>query len=385
MTAIRQIVPEDIPAIARLVEDAGFPVRSEAGWRWVLFGNPQQNDVPPGLVAERGGRLVAMIGLQARDFVADGTPIQAVCGHTFISGKEGRGAGFALARRALKLHGSTAIYSLNNNAIAGTFHKKIGLEAWLGAPGRVRMEWPVQPLSMVTGQILTCLARRESIYDWLSERELFASVSVLPNDIPGAADGIIRLHPEQDAHARLIDEFGKAVSTASMAAPARTAAVYDWQMSDPDAPGRSILLGLIDNSMIDGLIQLVVTKPNSFEPPELEISDMVVRPGLDPVAIVPRLVRTARKLAHRARLARVRLPFSARFEDICFRQTGVRVKRRYAYDPSHASFSDKSDPLATSWVPTGMEGDMFFALRIAPEQPARFTGRRQKYLKNAKT
>lgn len=373
MTAIRPITPEDIPAVTRLVGEAGFPARSEEGWQWVLFGNPEQDGIPPGLAAERGGRLVAMIGLQTRRFMASGKPVNAVCGHTFISGADGRGAGFALARRALRQYGSTAIYSLNNNAIAGTFHKKIGLKAWLGAAGRVRMEWPVRPISMMAGHILTRLARHDAIYEWLSEKELFTGTPLIPDIIPGDDEGIIRLRPHDALHARLIDDFGRAVCAEGIAAPIRSAMTYDWQMRDPDAPGRTTLLGLVAHDGLDALIQLVVTKPNSFEPPELEISDMAVRPGLDQAGIVPRLVRIARKIADNANLARVRLPYSSRFEPACYRQTGFRVKRHCAHDPAHAAFNDETGSLATGWAPTGIEGDMFFALRIAPERQGRFS------------
>lgn len=366
MISIRTVRPADVGAIAKLVKDAGFPVRSAEGWHWALFENPGQDDIPAGLVAERRGHLVALIGLQARHFHVNGRALTAICGHTFISGPDGRGAGFALARRALQSHGGAAIYTLNNNAVAGDFHKRIGLSAWLGKRGRERIEWPVHSVTMAAGHVMTRLARDEFVYDWLSKREMFGGAPIsLEHALPGRGK-VLALNPGRKGDGGLIEDFNRAVRMGSRAVPDRSASIYAYQMSDPDAPGRIALLGIEGSDGLDGLVQLAITKPNTFEPAELEIIDLAVRPGIDPALILPSLINAARQVARKARLSRVKLPFSARFEDVCYSGTGLRFVRQSNYDPAHAVFEPEAAALQQDWAPSGFAGDLFFALRVPP-------------------
>lgn len=367
MISIRTIRREDVKAVSRLAAEVGFPNRSAEGWHWALFGNPDQSDIPPGLVAERKGHIVSMIGLQARHFLVHGKPANAVCGHTFISGPDGRGAGFALSRRALQsFGGGIAIYTLNNNELAGDFHKRIGLTAWLGRAGRKRIEWPVHSVTMAAGHALTRLTRNEDVHDWLSKRELFARAPRNLTPFLPKGGSVMTLDPNDTDDAWLIEDFSAAASLGRRAVPARSARTYAYQMADPDAPGRIALLGLKDGDSLNGLIQLAITKPNAFEPAHLEVIDMEVRPDTDSALIVPVLVRAAKSVARRARLSRLRLPFSARFDEACYVGTGLRFTRTANYDPAHAAFGEGAEALEEYWQPSGYEGDMFFALRNPP-------------------
>ncbi|MEE2878964.1 MAG: hypothetical protein VX593_08165 [Pseudomonadota bacterium] len=366
MISIRTIRPGDVNAVAKLVKDAGFPVRSAEGWKWAFFDNPDQGDIPAGLVAERRGRLVAVIGLQARQFTAHGRDLTAICGHTFISGIDGRGAGFALARRALQSHGGAAIYTLNNNALAGDFHKRIGLSAWLGPRGRERIEWPIHSVTMAAGHVMTRLARNEDIYDWLSKRELFrGGPSTLEKALPMRGK-VLALNPVRQGDAGLIDDLNAACRMGYRAVPNRAASVYGYQMADPDAPGRIALLGLEGRNGLDGMIQLAITKPNAYEPAELEVIDLAVRPSMDPAIAVPMLINASKSVARNARLSRLKMPFSARFESVCYAGTGLRFARTMPYDLAHAAFLPEGAALQQDWSPSGFAGDLFFALRVPP-------------------
>ena len=369
MNSIRPFRPDDVPAIAQLIAQAGFPQRSHEGLHWAFFGNPQQGDIPAGLLSERGGKPVAMIGLQARDFMANRQRVKAVGGHTFISSPEGRGAGFVLARKALKLPGIPAIYSLNNNAIAGRFHKKIGLTAWLGEAGRKRMEWPVKPITMATGIALSRLARKEKLYDRLSRREIFKARFDRLDQHSLSQPLTQFLFPHTPHHGALIDEFGQQFANGAEFAPVRTADIYAYQMADPDAPGRIALIGLSEGQSLHALMQIAITKPNTFEPAELEIIDLETAPGRDPAPLVQTLIREAKSLARQAGLSRVRLPLAARFPENAFNDTGLKLARSYSYDPAHAWFPNEDSPMAKNWTPTGFEGDFFFALRLSKPMP----------------
>ncbi|WP_084397825.1 GNAT family N-acetyltransferase [Henriciella aquimarina] len=366
MITIRTLKPEDMKGLMSLVAEAGFPARSAEGWRWALFGNPDQGEIAPGLVAERDRRMLAVIGLQTRSFMVNGKPERAINGHTFIASHDGRGAGFALARRALATEGISAVYSLNNNAMAGRLHKKLGLTAWLGQGGRARLEWPVHSVTMAAGVALTRAARKEAIYDWFARREWFARAPRSLERFLPASGPVCALHPDEASDAERLNEFNETASHAHRAAPVRRADVYAWQMADPDAPGRIALLGLPGRNGLDGLMQLAITKPNTFEPADLEIIDLDVRPGADQARVVPELIKAALAVTRRARLSRLRLPFSDRFEPICFQGTGLRFTRMQSHDIAHAAFADPDGTLARYWVPTGFEGDLFFALRLVP-------------------
>lgn len=368
MAEYRELVPEDIPGIVRLVRETGFPERSEKGWHWALFENPEQGDLPAGYAAEKDGQLVAMIGLQARKFHYGKSEVAAASGHTFISNAKGRGAGFALAKRALDPTKYAAIYSLNNNELAGRFHKRVGLEAWLGSSARKRMEWPVHSMTMAAGLVLSRLGRSEKMYQRLSAIEWFQAGA---RDVPKSAKpfgNVIGLDPANAHDADLIDAFDARIALAHHVSPVRKASTYAYQMSDPDAPRRSGLFGLVTEDGLEGLMQVIITKPNAFEPAELQIIDLDHLPGRDGARIVPLLINAARHVASKLRLSRVRLPYSDRFEPICFEGTGARFERRASYDTAHGRFAKGVEQLRNHWVPTGFEGDFYFALRVLPER-----------------
>ena len=372
MTDIRTITPGDLPGVMDLVAKVDFPWRSHAGWHWALFENPQQGDIPVGFVAESEGRVVAMVGLQARDFRQDGQLVKAATGHTFIAGPEGRGSGAKLAMRAITCPGLAAAYSLNNNATSAGLYKKLGMKAWLGDRARNRIEWPVRPAAMGMGLTFSRMARSNRVYDALSAREWFA-VKQMPlaehaRELLKAGDW---LDPSAPGHAREINSFDADLHTSRPALPVRSAAFYDYLLSDPDAPGRSVLLAAREGPKIAGLMLVVLSKPNAFEPAGLDIIDLELAPGVPHAATVAQLIRSARKIARAAGAARLRLPFSDRFSAPDLKGTGLRLHRRFSYDPAHASFAYQEGAFARNWVPTGYEGDFHFALRVAPQRAPR--------------
>ncbi|MGB3624196.1 MAG: GNAT family N-acetyltransferase [Henriciella sp.] len=368
MTDHRELRPGDIPEIVAHVREAGFPQRSEAGWRWALFDNPEQDGLPAGHGAFKDGRLVSMLGLQTRRFHFGGSTIVAASGHTFISSEPSRGAGLILARKVLADERYAAIYTLNNNARSSRFYERLGLSPWLGPHARKWMEWPVHSVTRAAGLALSRLARHDGLYKQLSGREWFQSGPRALGRMPGMSGPVVRLTPSRAEDAKLIDAFDRAVHSAHSIAPVRTADVYAYQMNDPDAPGRTALFGLMREDRLEGLMQVVMSKPNAFEPTELQIIDLKHLPGCDGALIIPPLVQAARQLARRHRLSRVRLPLSDRFEPVCFEGTGLRYERAAKHDAAHAIFAKGVEQLERRWVPTGFEGDFFFALRILPER-----------------
>lgn len=368
MTEYRDLRPEDIPQITALVKAAGFPRRSEAGWHWAFFENPEQADLPAGYGAFRDGQLVSMIGLQARRFHFGRSSVLAASGHTFISSKSGKGAGFRLAKMALSDDRYAAIYTLNNNALASRLHKRLGLQPWLGAPARKMMEWPVHSVTFAAGRALSRIARNPNAYRRLTSREWFQSGPRALDRAVTLPPSVVRLDPSRGRDTELINRFDRALHTSHYVAPVRAAEVYAYQMNDPDAPGRAALFGFIENDSLAGLMQAVVAKPNAFEPAELQIIDLKHLPDRDGARIIPPLILTARSMAHRHRLSRIRLPLSDRFEPVCFQGTGLRYERALSYDAAHAKFARSMEQLQARWVPTGFEGDFFFALRTLPER-----------------
>lgn len=366
MISIRWLTQTDIPAITELVKRAGLPERSEAGWRWALFSNPQQGALPPGLVAERNGKLVSMIGLQARDFTVECRRTKAINGHTFISSPEGRGAGFSLARKALKIEGYEAVYSLNNNAGSSRFNESLGLSAWLGQRGRHQVIWPVQPAKSAIGAAMSRFARSEAGHALLARHEWFQhDIPPLEQFVPDGA-GLFLLDLRLTQHRQLVDAFGESVSLFKAAAPVRNADIYAHQAADPDAPGHTVLIGRKGTNGLEALAQVTLTKPSAFEPAELMITDLEVSPGTDAAQAIPDMINGIRQMARQARLSRVRLPFAGRFEPVCFAGTGAHVGRDLAYDPAYARFKRGATTLAGHWTPTGFEGDLSFALRTIP-------------------
>ena len=151
---IRPVTPADIPDIARLTVERGFPPRSETGWQWVLFNNPEQAHSPSGYVIESDGQVVAFLGGMGHRLHGTGTAGFVVAAHTFVSDFSSPGHGPRLIRHGFKHTEFDATYTLHNNALSAIIYKRFGLAAIWQAASKVHAESENTPGDASSGVFL---------------------------------------------------------------------------------------------------------------------------------------------------------------------------------------------------------------------------------------
>ena len=347
---IRDVRPEDIPDIARLVVRYGFPVRSVDGWRWVLFENPDQGDIPPGWVYEAEGRVAGFLGNFVMRYADGGEELAIATGHTMVSDLEGaqRSVGLKLVRHGVAQPGVGGFITLNNNAISGAVLRRAGGTPWLGAAGREWAEWVLRPDRILLSR-LPSFRRGEECY----ERDF-----TLQTDGRCEMRGVTLLPLDE-----ITDEDIAALSGQATLARKVSLDNLRYRLADPDRLGGTGYRAAAMDGEVLALAGFVLTKPAPNRLEHLEIVDWLAR-DCERGRICQRvLLEHVITLARKAGIARVRLHFPRKMPAGVLSASGPYVMRHHGHDPCHGHFTHAA---LTGWQPGPGDADYFFALRIPP-------------------
>lgn len=356
---IRPVRPDDIPAITRIVRDCGFPERSEAGWHWVLFENPDQDGIPSGWVCERDGVVVGLIGNFASRYRIGERTLRAAIGHTLVTDlSAGRQAGITLARHGLRQTGVDVYSTLNNNGLSARILPRIGAAPWLGEAGRVWLEWPTAPLRIALTRLQKALHRLPP------DRERFSRVFELGLDTADRPAPRVTVEPLDK-----VDDVDLARLSGRLAETGQAVRVFDrerldYRRRDPDrAGGFDYLLARIDGvpALLAGTL---LTKPSADGLEHVEIVDWLGVDDEDGIAAQIAVLRHILSCARRAGVAKVRLHFPRAVPEAVTKAGGWCLTRQLDYDPCHVQFRD--DAMRQAWTPRPGDADYFFAYRTPP-------------------
>lgn len=345
---IRQVEEADLLDIVRLVEACGFPERTVAGWRWVLFENPDQGDIAPGWVFERSGRIAGFLGNFVNRYRHGSADFTIATGHTVVSELTGNGhqAGVSLIRHGIHQPGVDGYVTLNNNALSARLIPRLGAPAWLGGAGRAWAEWVFRPDRMVRA--------------WLPcevDRERFTRTARGGFDVSGHRDGIVFQALEavsDDQLAPLVppERFSRRLSAAALR----------YRLSDPDRAGGMSYVAALSSGRVLALAAIVLTKPTPEGLDHAEIADWAGSPCETGVAAQAALLRHVVSVARRAGASRLRLHFPDHLPDV-LRAAGPHLRRHHGHDPCHLF---TRHPGLAHWQPLPGDADYFFAFRIPP-------------------
>lgn len=368
--SIRQVTGSDLPRLARLVAACGFPERSAEGWRWVLFCNPAQGDIPPGWVFEgAGGELAGFLGNYVITYRQGGRRFRFAVGHTAVSDLDGpkRHAGLRLLRHGVKQAGVDAYVTLNNNALSAPIFPRLGASAWLGAEGREWIEWPTGLPRILSARLARLVLRGDA------KAERFRHAADPGFDRPTDLGGGIEAVPvTAQTDALVLDLARGLASEQDRIVREITPDLLAHRRADPDrAGGVWQVIVTVDGQPVL-LAGLLVTKPSAQGLEHIEIADWLACAGEAGDRAQAALLRHVVSAARRAGIAKVRMHFPGLTGARLRAGTGLRTRRRLGHDPCHGIFH--AGAVAESWRAGPGDADYFFSARIPPDlyrgQPA---------------
>jgi hypothetical protein len=350
-----------LQGIAELNRLCGFPERSAEGWGWALFDNPEQGEEPAGYVYVRNGEVCAFLGTQRRVLRRRGGSVTMLAGHTMITNLKAPGIGLKMMKHVIRHHGTDAISTLNNNALAAPLYPRVGMSAWLGGNAKYIAECQIDWFALGLSSVLRRALKNQSREAFDRSREYFCRRN-RKLCVPDTLNGLIRIDPENPVHAEQINDFNTAMQSGDQFQSDRSAEVWRYRLRDPDFKASGQLYGSFGQGRLEAMLALSVSKDNKYSPATLEVEDIAILPGADKK--FSELLKASESFARTAGLARVRLHYTRGVtEPHLFRQKGW-VLRHKAYDCCHAV--SKVEDFLESWAVGPMGGDFFFALRRIP-------------------
>lgn len=355
--AKRPVVPGHLHGLVDLNELCGFPRRSVAGWDWVLFQNPEQEDHPSGFVFEKNGQVIAFAGTLLKRLHRGDETRRLIVGHTLLTDLTSPGNGFKIAAHALKSCRADIVATLNNNALSAALYPRIGMMPFLGEEGQCFAEYVLRPITLAVGLGLRRLHRSadRAAYDRLSEHFCLTGLSL---ESLKTIEDFELIDAGNEADAAALDEFNLAMKDGEYFEPDRGARVTAYRLADPDAPRSMKLFALRSAGMISALMALSIAKDSKLSPPVLEIEDLVVRPGND--ALRTGCLNAAVEAGRRIGASKVRLRYVKGLAGLVGPLRGWAL-RKHAYSPIHAV--GRESGLMDEWAVGPASGDFFFALR----------------------
>ena len=357
---IRPVTPADIPDIARLTVARGFPPRSEAGWQWVLFNNPEQAHSPAGYVIESNDQVVAFLGGMGHHLHGTGTSGFVVAAHTFVSDLSSPGHGPRLIRHGFKHTDFDATYTLHNNALSAIIYKRFGLSAVWQAGGRQYLKKRRHWASIFFSAVLRRLAKLSVIDTALSKREWLSKRP--KKGLTPLTDQVHRIDPFNSEDAQAIDTFNQALAASDKIIGSRAARIWQYRLGDPDRSVPTELFAMFDDKGIAAMLATSVSKDDHLSVVTLDIEDLVFRPGCE--KHLEALLRQSTKCARHARAARIMwrvLPPNLDMATADYLGFKARPRR---YDSCHFGGGPDWNPL--EWELSPFDGDFWFALRRPP-------------------
>ena len=338
-----------------LVSICGFPERSEAGWRWILFENPEQGDEPAGYVFEKNGRIDSIICSYRRMYRNRQAERSQVMAHTFVSGLESPGSGFRLVKHFLAKHGADVANTLNNNALSAPIYPRVGAIAWRGDDGRNFIERPLKWSSLVRSRVYNGLSGgplRALVTGW---EHLERGVRGLPTDGQFAAFTV--LDPNAPSCAAQLDAFNDAMRSGDQFQADRSAKIWSYRLRDPDYKNGMCVLGALDGDRLIALLSVSLAKDDEFSASALEIEDMV---SLDHGMVSQKdMLAAACAIGSKSGAARVRhrMPSAELLSEL---PEGWMLRSR-SYDNAH--IKSRVEDVPELWQAGPFDSDFFFALR----------------------
>ena len=363
---IRPVTEEDFGALQQLQESVWFPVRSEAGWRWLFQENPDQGDLPGGLVyADNDTNDVgAFIGMTRLAFMRAGEELFGGFGHTLIARPGTGGAGLRLAAGTTRRLDGFAAYTLNNNEYAIPVYKALHGRPLHPESASKTAYWVTNPWLYIKSGF----GRR--IHSFMNYKfatkigERMANLKPPPADLE-LPEHVKRiedpLSPSSD-----LSEFANRLGAEDFITSRRDHTRLRWKLSDPDQSQKPLMWIYDRGDGVEGWLIARVTKESEIAAPTLTIIDLISLSSSTHDAL-PALVDAAIDASRSMGAARLLLPHFTPETAEALKQRMQDGVVRETYPHAHILGLDMTaSEIEKCWRTSPFDGDYFFALRQPP-------------------
>lgn len=303
--SLRPAAEADAAPVAVLLKEAGFKVRSAAGWRWLFVDNPAHRRQQPApaqgwVLEDASGALHGYLGNILLDYVDDGVPLSAATCTSYYVRPDARAESVRLMRAFFQQKGVSLFLSTTANPASDPIYRMFKAEVPVDESFSEGLVWIAADRAAIRG----LLDRRGM--DRLSAAALSALAAPLVRSVRRLT-GFARVPAHREAAEVEVlspaqidgrfDALWEQLSRQPGLQVVRSAAALRWYLSDPDAPEATVL-ALSDDAGLRGYAAVARHQPPGAAAPELRLLDLVVRPGEE--AAIPPLLRRAAQLGRAA-------------------------------------------------------------------------------------
>ena len=355
---LRPFQPEDAPIVDALHRAVDWPVRSAAGWAWLMDNPARPKDFPIGWLAQDAQGRAAFVGQFPQTFWAGEDPLLGVTGYSIIVPPELKGAAGRLIRQVMTTPGAAIFHTLNANALSAPLYRRHGLEPWPGGTHALKLAWMIDPAACAAANLTRRLAPHRSGRpgpERLLNRRL-------------GRDMELRLPPQVTPLSSFDADwtvFWSRLKTEGRILTDRSAATLRWRLAEPDGTLPPVMLAYRRDGAITGWLLAQMAKMSRLEPPVLDIIDLIVlRDEPDAAsALAGALIANAGRLG----AAKVRLQVIAPDLLAALGPLARRARREGGWGHGHARFAPEHEAVVRAgWSPTPFDGDYSFCLRPVP-------------------
>ncbi len=360
--SVRPVQKSDAPALNALHASVGWPLRSMAGWRW-LIDHPARlaADAPAGwLLVDDQGAPRGYTGNFVQRFWRGDDVLYGTSGYSIVVQPAARGHSRMLLRAFAEQPGMFARYTLNANPKSSPLFPRYGLQPWPTTTHALKLSWRLDTLTCAAGRLWREIDRRAP--QLVNPRhERFLNPRLVERGPLSLPPGVSVLSDLND-RSRFAD-FWTALRQEGRIVADRSPATLRWRLFDPDRTIQPILLSYNRGKAITGYAMAMMAKASVIEPPVLEILDLVAL--RDETRAIPALMQTLLANARAFGAAKVRIQV---VNEVLLRQLGplaAAARREGGWGHCHVRFDPSGEGLDT-WAPTPFDGDYQVCLRPIP-------------------
>ena len=367
---MRKVEAADLPGVDALMVEAGFKVRSAAGWKWLWHENPEgRGGSAHGWVVVQAGLVVGYLGNLVRRMTWRGEDLTVGVSADWYVRESARSRSMHLLRAFFKQPDVDLVVSTTANAASAPVYGSYKAKAPSQPSFRAARLWLASD-----GPLLAGVARDKGLWGTRVAQRVGNMVGPLRRRLGllhptgPTFEGAVRCHTLEEGLADDLDPHFSAVAGDGQLHPSRTSDVVRWLMADPDGGAQPVHLVARSSDTADIVGTALVVIHRAFAHPfaQARLVDLTLSPSGQSIAAAGALLSEAAAHARAHGAGVVYAPACGpRLASVLEALGGWRVEREVPAHFMRARRRKQLDAMLGAWQATGMSGDSPLCLRHA--------------------